>query len=224
MGKTRLDIDERRRRTMRAARSVFAEHGFAGARSAAIAKRAGISEAMVWKIFGDKQGLYRAILEEQMADEGEGMFPQELVASDDDVAVFTAVGRGMLDAVRRDPCFYRLLYYSALESEGLSDGFVELRMQRMVDFLADYIARRRRQGAFRKLRPRESALAFMGMIGQYLQLREIFGMQRYQDLDGERYVDNAVELMLGGLRAAAGERSKGRRPQRSLRRQRSAAR
>lgn len=199
----RLDQQERRRRTIAAARQVFARAGFAGARSADIARAAGISEGMVWKLFGDKEGLYRAILAEQIeADEG-AFRPDDRAAAGDDRGVFAAIGAAMLAAVRRDPCFYRLLYYSALERAGLSAAFAEARFDRVVRYLADYIERRVAEGAFRRVEPRAAALAFIGMIGQYLQVRELFGLEGYDDLDGERYLVQAVDLFLAGLRAHA---------------------
>jgi AcrR family transcriptional regulator len=50
------------RRILEAAREVFAEKGFAGARVDAIAKRAGVNKATIYYHIGDKEALYARVL------------------------------------------------------------------------------------------------------------------------------------------------------------------
>ncbi|WP_200842371.1 TetR/AcrR family transcriptional regulator [Actinomadura sp. K4S16] len=50
-----------------AAAEEFAQYGLRGARVQAIVKRAGVNERMIYHHFGSKEGLYRAVLEDQMA-------------------------------------------------------------------------------------------------------------------------------------------------------------
>jgi AcrR family transcriptional regulator len=50
-----------------AAATEFALHGPRGARIAAVVARAGINERMIYHHFGSKDGLYRAVLDEQWA-------------------------------------------------------------------------------------------------------------------------------------------------------------
>ncbi len=56
-----------RERILSAALKEFAAHGFAGARVDAIARRADINKRMLYHYFGDKQGLYLAVLEDTYA-------------------------------------------------------------------------------------------------------------------------------------------------------------
>jgi TetR/AcrR family transcriptional regulator len=49
-------------RILRAAEEIFAERGFSGATTAAIAERAGIAKANVHYYFGTKEALYREVL------------------------------------------------------------------------------------------------------------------------------------------------------------------
>ena len=59
----RRDPAATRRALLSAGRAAFAEHGFAGARVDDIAERAGVNKQLVYHHYGDKDGLYLAVLE-----------------------------------------------------------------------------------------------------------------------------------------------------------------
>lgn len=61
------DADVAREAIMNAAERVFAEKGFGGARVDAIAEEAGYNKALIFHYFGDKDGLYQALIERMMA-------------------------------------------------------------------------------------------------------------------------------------------------------------
>ncbi|MDQ0503350.1 TetR/AcrR family transcriptional regulator [Xanthobacter agilis] len=62
-GPRKRDAAATRARILDAARAAFAHAGFAGARVDAIARAAGTNVQMIYRYFGDKEGLYRAVLE-----------------------------------------------------------------------------------------------------------------------------------------------------------------
>ncbi|KUL27538.1 TetR/AcrR family transcriptional regulator [Actinoplanes awajinensis] len=55
------DPERTRQRILEAAVAEFGEHGYAGARTRAIAERAGVNQQLVSYYFGGKEGLYRAM-------------------------------------------------------------------------------------------------------------------------------------------------------------------
>jgi AcrR family transcriptional regulator len=55
------DPERTRERILEAALVEFGEHGFAGARISAIAKRAGVNQQLISYYFDGKEGLYRAL-------------------------------------------------------------------------------------------------------------------------------------------------------------------
>jgi AcrR family transcriptional regulator len=61
------DPERTRAAILRAATAEFTANGLKGARVDAIAKRAGINKRMLYHYFGDKQGLYLAVLEHTYA-------------------------------------------------------------------------------------------------------------------------------------------------------------
>ena len=57
-----------RERILSAALKEFAVNGFAGARVDAIARRAAINKRMLYHYYGDKEGLFRAVLRRKIAE------------------------------------------------------------------------------------------------------------------------------------------------------------
>jgi TetR/AcrR family transcriptional regulator len=62
------DLNRTRERIMVAAQKEFAAHGFAGARTDAIACRAHVNERMIFYCFDSKEGLYRAVLQKNLSE------------------------------------------------------------------------------------------------------------------------------------------------------------
>ena len=60
------DPEAARRRLLDAGAGAFAEAGYAGARVDVIADRAGLNKRMLYHYFGDKAGLYRAVLDDRL--------------------------------------------------------------------------------------------------------------------------------------------------------------
>ncbi len=59
---TRKSQAERREEILEAARLEFAEHGYHGGSTEGIARRAGISQPYVFRLFGTKQELFKAVV------------------------------------------------------------------------------------------------------------------------------------------------------------------
>src|SRR5256712_3628173 len=127
---------ERQASIIAAAASLFAQKGFNGTTTREIAKTAGISEALLFRYFPTKR---------------------------EDVRVFTLIASFRIHR-GADPSLLRLLLFSALEGHELSDMFFRNRHRVFYEFLAGYIARRTREGKFRKVDPLLAAQSFVGMI------------------------------------------------------------
>ena len=64
------DPERTRERILSAAAVEFGEHGFAGARTSAIAARAGVNQQLISYYFDGKEGLYRALQRRWQSTEG----------------------------------------------------------------------------------------------------------------------------------------------------------
>jgi TetR/AcrR family transcriptional regulator len=129
-GERKRDAERTRGRILDAALVEFGEHGFAGARIQAIARRAGANQQLISYYFGGKEGLYRALLDRWRTISGELSRPDAPL--EDVVAAFTYVGESQRH-------WSRLLIWQALSGEH-AEGEADFRTA-MVDDV------RRRQAA-----------------------------------------------------------------------------
>src|SRR4249919_1341016 len=61
------DKDGKRRALLSAATELFAEEGYDSAATKEIARRAGCSESLIFRYFGDKQGIFEEVVSGQIA-------------------------------------------------------------------------------------------------------------------------------------------------------------
>jgi AcrR family transcriptional regulator len=158
----------RKLQILREAMSLFSQRGFQGTTTKEIAAAAGVSEAMLFKHFANKQELYSAILDHKACLHDE-MDPSQIVAEavarKDDRAVFEGLALHALEQHECDPEFQRLLLHSALEEHELARMFWEKFVLRVYHFLGGYIRGRQRDGAFTDVvDPKIVVRAFIGMI------------------------------------------------------------
>jgi TetR/AcrR family transcriptional regulator len=100
------DLNRTRARILAAARNEFVARGFAGARTRAIARRAGVNQWMLCYCFGSKKNLYREILRARLAERTRAMESGPHGFAARLVHLFTSTAR--------DPDGVRLLQWEAL--------------------------------------------------------------------------------------------------------------
>ena len=103
------DSERTRERILDAAVVEFGEHGFAGARISAIARRAGVNEQLISYYFDSKEGLYRALQQRWQMISAGARRPEVPIA--DVVAAFLR-----LNVEQRS--FARLLAWDGLANTG----------------------------------------------------------------------------------------------------------
>lgn len=187
---------ERQANLIGTAASLFASNGFEGTTTKAIAKAAGVSEALLFKHFPTKRALYAAILEDKAHYAGLREAVEEAAKNNDDARLFTLLA-GSRIRKGADPTLLRLLLFSALEGHELSDMFFRRQYSVFYDLLAHYIGRRIEDGAFRRVDPRLAARAFFGIIVHHRLLHDIFGLPMHRT--HEETVTEYVSLFLNGL-------------------------
>ncbi|MEU2177348.1 MULTISPECIES: TetR/AcrR family transcriptional regulator [Nocardia] len=94
--RTRMTASERGEQVLRAAVSAFAESGYAATRTDEIARRSGVSQPYVIRLFGTKQNLFRAALH-RVCDRIEEIFRTARAEAEpeaDPEAAMAALGNG----------------------------------------------------------------------------------------------------------------------------------
>lgn len=203
----RMKGDERREQILAAAISLFATHGFSGTTTKEIAKAAGVSEAMVFRHFANKDALYGAILENKTCRDGVHRFPweenaavKEAIASKDDYAFFYNIAVSALEKHHSDVKFMRLLFYSALEEHELASQFFSDLIARVYEFISEYIRVRQADGGMRDIEPRVVVRAFLGMLIHHSLNNILWDKERkLLNISNEEAARNFTEILLRGV-------------------------
>jgi AcrR family transcriptional regulator len=198
----RLSLAERRRQLIDAARRVFAERGFRGATTRQIAAAAGVTEALIFQHFPDKDALYAAILDEEAAEPHTDRWFAELHAhrlAADDAAVIRTLYAGLIALHERDTDLLRLMMFSALEDHPLA-RHVHARATRLYAFLEAFITDGQRRGRFRAGSPSILARATLALPVYYIMQRHLFKTP-WPPVKASEVIDEGVAFTLAGLQA-----------------------
>jgi AcrR family transcriptional regulator len=195
-----MSKDSKRQEILKAAMELFAEKGFRGTTTRDLAARAGVNEAIIFRYFINKTGLYRAILEEKVqAGRAERYKEVEQHARSSDTRTFLEfVGNKFFERHEQDSTFMRLLLFSALERHELADMF--LASMGLRDPMAAYMERQMNEGALRRVDPYLAWRAFFGMFASHIQIQEIFGESKKREFDRTEVVRTFVSIFLDGMK------------------------
>jgi len=198
MARPRLAPDARRAQIVKASMALFARKGFSGTTSRALARAAGVSEALIFRLFPTKRALYTAIIQRTIASVER---PYDAPGGDrlPDRDVFLRLAGDLLARVRRNDAFLRLLMYAGLEGHALSDLYYEAHVARLIGHLRRRIASGTRAGRYRAVDPVLAARAFMGMLVHYATAQALFARGRWPDLPVDRVARTFVDLFFSGL-------------------------
>src|SRR3954447_16115077 len=194
--KLRMKSEERRAAIVHSAIHLFAEKGFRGTTTRALAAAAGVTEPVLYQHFRARSDLYSAIIEAKAAEvSGNAVSLAKLAQSGDDRAFFGALGELILRRYQEDPEITRLLFFSSLERHELAELFFERIYAGFYKLVTGYIRRRVRQGAFRRVNPEVAARGLIGMISYHGQIAMLFP-GRFAVRSPRRIADEMVAVFL----------------------------
>lgn len=202
----RLSAPNRRKALLTAALELFSRQGYRGTTTREIARRAEVSEALLFRHFPSKEELYWSVLEEQCdVRRGHASLDALLHSETTDAELFAAIAEDILMRNFSDSRLYRLLLFSALENHELSQRFFAIYISSYYEAVAAHIRSRVRDGRFRKTDPLLAARLFIGMALHYFLVEELFKGGR-PDPDIKKISRTAAEVWLEGMRplSAAG--------------------
>jgi len=199
----RMSREERRRQLIKVAVKFFSDFGFQGASTKSIAEAAGVTETIIYRHFATKEQLYSAILEHKLEQSGTQEWIDELhklAEANRDEELFRSVARKILDAYEKDPDFQRLMFRAAIENHDFSMLSHEKVGLPVYIFLRDYIARRQREGAFRKCDPGVAVLALVALPSYFGIVSRIFRLKVVKASQND-VLNTATDLILNGMSA-----------------------
>lgn len=194
----KIPSGERRDKILKAAISLFSQGGFAGTTTRRIARKAGISEALLFRHFPNKERLYDAILERKM-EENNPRILGDLPTDRGPEPLLRALAQRLVRTHEDDPSFLRLFLFSALEDHKLNDLFFKKRTMAVAGFLVDYFRKAMDAGVLKKSDPETEALAFLAMVFGYIESRIIYKVPQVTKHAAEESMDEYVGVFLHGV-------------------------
>jgi AcrR family transcriptional regulator len=202
-----MPADQRREQILQTAVNLFSQRGFKGTTTKEIAKAAGVSEAIIFRHFANKEELYGAILHSKSCRDGLHKFPwegnevlQEALRNKDDFGVFYNLALQAMTNQQQDEGFMRLLFYSALEEHELADRFFGEFVSQVYGFIGEYVRERQNDGAMRDINPRVVVRAFLGMLIHHSLNNILWDKQRrLLDISNDEAARNFAEIVLRGV-------------------------
>lgn len=191
---------ERRRAAMlEAAKAVFIEHGYANATLDEVIRRSGGSRATLYKQFGDKQGLFAAIIAgicseivEPLVDSGAGQKPE---------TILLAFGRAFMGGLMEPSGLqlYRVLIGEAVRFPELAEAAYRAGPAVAAEELAKHLRRWVAEKRIRLADPDLAARQFLEMIKGDLHFRALLRLEPHPaEAEIDFCVRSAVRLFLEG--------------------------
>lgn len=197
------DADRTQQEILAAAMSEFAERGLGGARIDGIAERAGVNKRLIYYYFGNKEGLFLAVLEQTYADIREAERALHLEMADPAEAVRRLV------AFTWNHYLEHPEFLTLLNSENLHRARHLQQSQRiremnspLIQTLADVLERGRSEGLFRGgVDPVQLYISIAGLAYFYLSnnhtLSTIFGRDLMSPKALSERLSHITEVVMG---------------------------
>lgn len=188
-----------RERILDAALELFGSKGFAATTTKEIAKKAGVNEVTIFRIFRSKQSLYTCmfaerslvpVITESVEFDLETPLDEMMLRNVSTVLGILKANRhlfmAMLSDVWRHPKARRMLG--------------EVPMQRAVQFLASMLEQQMEAGRLRPMDPELAARALIGMVQAYFLTTYLLQGSADDTERDERFAKGFVSIFLDGMR------------------------
>ncbi len=194
----RLKASERRATILAVSKILFSDKGYHGVSVDDIARRLGVSPAILYRHFPSKEALYEEVLNE-IACKREN-YVAAVVNSDGSFAdVLRSITRTYIESVSRDPDYLRMEMQSALEGSDATRQFFEHRWRPFTDFIEYSVKDLRAKGQVAHVSPDIAALLFQGMVREALYSKCIYQTSRYRNLELPELLDLLIDLFFRAI-------------------------
>jgi len=215
MARRKADDPEARIRIAEAAEELFAERGFDGAAIRDIAGKAGVNAAMIHYYFGNKEGLYHAMLE-AAASRVRALLIETTVRSGSTTDRLASFVNAYAAYMLSHPNLARILYREMLTGAKHIKQIAQQYATRNYTILKTLISDGVKRGELRRVDAELAPISLMGMIVIFQFLRPIIsvalGKTEYDERFVNRIASHTIDLFLNGAAADESQTGKKREP------------
>lgn len=194
----RMKAAERRTSILAVAKVLFADRGFHGVSVDEIARRVGVSPAVLYQHFSSKDALYEGVLD-SLAAPRETYVEAALGGPDDFASVLSRITRVFIERVEEDPDYFRMELQAALEGGDIASRFFASRWQSIADYIEYSLRELAQQKRASVVNERTAALMFQGLIREAIYNKCILNSERYKDIKLQELVKQLLQLFLQSI-------------------------
>jgi AcrR family transcriptional regulator len=184
-----------------AAMKLFAEHGYAGTTTRAIADEAGVNEVTLFRHFGSKAGILRS-LGERIAERAAASAVAASPDPEDVRATLLHLARHEIASAVWTGGFAIRLAFDARTIPEVGELLAEGPSSNL-EGLAEYLAERQAAGGLRDdIDPRVMAEAFFGLTSSYVMYRMVMGAADLpHDIETDEGIEQLFDIFWSGAAA-----------------------
>ncbi len=196
--------EENERALLEAAERVFAEQGFAGATTAAIAREAGVPKANLHYYFSTKEALYRAVVERVLT--AWLAAASSFDASDDPHEALAAYIGAKMDLAREMPLSSRIWSAEIMRGAPIIQDFLDTTLSEWVASRGRAVERWIAAGRLKPIEPRVLFYMIWATTQQYAnaahEMTTLNGGRPLDDAAFERAKAQVIDTIVSGVAAA----------------------
>jgi len=194
----RMKATERRASIIAVAKVLFADKGFHGVAVDEIARRVGVSPAVLYQHFPSKEALYEGVLD-GMAAPRETYVEAALDGPDDFASVLSRITCVFIERVEEDPDYIRMELQSALEGGDEAKRFFASRWQSIADYIEYSLRELSQEKKVSVVNERTVALMYQGLIREAIYNKCILKSERYKNITLQELVRQLLQLFLRSI-------------------------
>lgn len=181
-----------------AAAALFSERGYGATSLSDVVKRSGGSLATLYDLFGNKQGLFRALIEDRCRKGFEALYDDDV----DDLPpreALTRIGLGFFRMIHSPTAIamYRMIIAEGGQFPELPVLFYETGPSISQGHLIRWFEEQHRRGQMHVPDPAQASMDFSGLLCSRIQMRLLIGLPTpLAPEDIERRVAHVVDMMM----------------------------
>jgi AcrR family transcriptional regulator len=179
-------MEDTQNRILKAALETFSRHGYTGATTREIAKRAGVTEVTLFRHFPSKEKLFGEVVYMRLPGPDFAQFVTNAKKLEYRQAL-ESIAHFFLEGLRQNEDLIRILYMESQRHFELMEQVYAALISNLTAILADYFRELQEKGITRKFNPISGATMFLGIWTAFYEKENLFATDH-----GEVRIDEAV--------------------------------